>query len=79
MSQNENIVPEQSAQEEYVYESGESVPETTDMPESSSTIQPQPSIEPQRPQKSRPLTFVEKVKRRMEQFAFDITQDDEKR
>ena len=79
VSQNENIVPEQSSQEEYVYESGESVPETTDMPESSSTIQPQPSIEPQRPQKSRPLTFVEKVKRRMEQFAFDITQDDEKR
>ena len=32
---------------------------------------------PQQPEKKRPLTFVEKVKKRMEQFAFDITQDDD--
>lgn len=35
--------------------------------------------EPQPPIKRRPLTFVEKVKKRMEQFAFDITQDDDKK
>ena len=33
--------------------------------------------EPAPPEKRRPLTFVEKVKKRMEQFAFDITQDDD--